>query len=133
MARVMGIGGVFFKCQDPEALRKWYRELMGFDVQPWGGVAFAFDRRDKPGVGYTVWGPFESDTKYFEPSTKPFMLNLCVDDLEGMLAQLHQAGASVLDRREDGENGKFGYVMDPEGNLLELWEQIDSDPSVKTG
>ena len=129
MAKVTGIGGVFFKSLDPQALREWYRDLMGFDVQSWGGTQFLFNRRDRPGIGYTVWSPFEADTKYFEPSRQPFMLNLRVDDLDGMLAQLRNAGAEVLDRREDGENGKFGYVLDPEGNLLELWEQSDDDPS----
>lgn len=130
MAKVTGVGGVFFKSKDPAGLRQWYRERMGVDVQPWGGAQFFFNRRDRAGVGYTVWNPFEANTKYFEPSDKPFMFNLRVDDLEAMLAQLREAGARVLDRREDGENGKFGYVMDPEGNLLELWEQSDDDPYV---
>lgn len=129
MAKAVGIGGVFFKCSDPKALSEWYRERLGIEVQPWGGAAFAFDRRDKPGkVGYTVWTPFAADTKYFEPSDKPFMINLRVDDLQAMLAELRSAGARVLDRAETGENGKFGYVVDPDGNLLELWEQSDDDP-----
>ena len=130
MAKVLGIGGVFFKSSDPAALSRWYRERLGVDVQPWGGAQFLFDRRDKPGVGYSVWNPFPADTKYFEPSDKPFMVNLRVDDLEGMLAELRAAGARVLDRREDGPNGKFGYVVDPDGILLELWEQSDDDPTV---
>ena len=130
MAKVTGIGGVFFKSQDPAALLRWYRDRLGVETQSWGGAQFFFDRRDRPGIGYTVWSPFAADTTYFEPSQKPFMLNLRVDDLEGMLAQLRAAGARVLDRREDAENGKFGYVMDPEGNLLELWEQCDEDPYV---
>ena len=130
MAKVTGIGGVFFKSQDPAALREWYRSHMGLDVQSWGGAQFLFTRRDRPGVGYTVWTPFETTTKYFEPSDKPFMVNFRVDDLDAMLAQLRQEGAQVLDRREDAENGKFGYVMDPEGNLLELWEQARDDPYV---
>src|SRR5207248_1628609 len=130
MAKVLGIGGVFFKSGDPAALSRWYREHLGVDVQPWGGAQFLFDRRDKPGVGYSVWNPFPTDTKYFEPSDKPFMVNLRVDDLEGMLADLRAAGARVLDRREDGPNGKFGYVVDPDGILLELWEQSDDDPTV---
>lgn len=130
MAKVTGIGGVFFKANDAAALREWYRTQMGIDVQSWGGTAFLFNRRDKPGVGYTVWSPFAADTKHFQPSAKPFMINMRVDDLEGMLAALRAAGAQVLDRREDAENGKFGYVVDPEGNLIELWEQSDDDPYV---
>lgn len=130
MAKITGVGGVFFKSSDPDALRQWYREQLGIETESWGGTQFFFNRRDKPGIGYTVWSPFKADTKYFDPSTKPFMINLRVDDLEAMLAQLRAGGAQVLDRREDGENGKFGYVVDPEGTLLELWEQCDDDPYV---
>ena len=130
MARVVGIGGVFFKSEDPSALGRWYQAHLGVDVQPWGGAAMYYNKRDRPGVGYTVWSPFAADTKYFEPSTKPFMINLRVDDLDAVLAQLRAAGAHVLDRGEEGENGRFGYVLDPEGNLLELWQQSDNDPYV---
>lgn len=122
MAEVTGIGGVFFKADDAESLRKWYADKLGFDVQDWGGTQFPLDR-DRPEGGYAVWSPFPADTKYFEPSDKAFMINLRVDDLDGMLEQLRAAGARVLDRREDMEGfGSFGYVLDPEGNLLELWE-----------
>ena len=124
MAQVTGVGGIFFKATDPPALREWYRTHLGIEVQDWGGAQFLFDR-DRPGLGSTVWNPFEATTKYFEPSDKPYMLNLRVDDLEGILAQLRQQGARVLERREDGPFGKFGYVVDPEGTLLELWEQAD--------
>ncbi len=131
MASVTGVGGVFFKSTDPEALRAWYRTHLGIEPQPWGGTQFFFNRRDKPGVGYTVWSPFKADTTYFAPSTQPFMINLRVDDLEALLESLRAAGVEVIDsRREDGENGKFGYAMDPEGNLLELWEQNDEDPYI---
>ena len=125
---------MFFKSRDPDALRTWCRERMGVEVQPWGGAQFLCNRRDRPGVGYTAWNPFRDDTTCFAPSERPFMINLRVDDLEGMLTRLRAAGAQVLDRREDrragGENGKFGYVMDPDGDLLELWEQNDDHPYV---
>ena len=130
MAKVVALGGVFFKSNDPDALRAWYRDRLGVDVQPWGGAQFMHNKRDSAGVGYVVWNPFDAATSYFEPSAKPFMVNLRVDDLEAMLAQLRSSGAQVLDRRDDGDNGKFGYVMDPEGNLLELWEQAARDPYV---
>jgi catechol 2,3-dioxygenase-like lactoylglutathione lyase family enzyme len=130
MAKVTGVGGVFFKSRDPKALGAWYRDHMGVDVQSWGGAPFLWNRRDKPGIGYTVWSPFPEDTTHFDPSEKPFMVNLRVDDLEGMLRQLRDAGATVLDRFEKAENGSFGYVLDPEGNLLELWEPSDDDPYV---
>ncbi|MEZ4456816.1 MAG: VOC family protein [Gemmatimonadales bacterium] len=130
MARVTGIGGVFYKARDAAALRTWYQERLGVDVQDYGGAQFLFNRRDKPGVGYAVWSVFGEDSKYFDPSDKPYMVNFRVGDLDGMLADLRAAGARVLDRREDAPNGKFGYVVDPEGTLLELWEQSDDDPYV---
>jgi catechol 2,3-dioxygenase-like lactoylglutathione lyase family enzyme len=130
VARVHGIGGLFFKARDPEALGAWYREHLGFDVQSWGGACFHWNRTDRAQRGYTVWSPFAEDTRYFEPSTRGFMLNLRVDDLDATLEALRAAGAQVLERREDGPNGKFGYVLDPEGLLLELWQPAPDDPEV---
>jgi catechol 2,3-dioxygenase-like lactoylglutathione lyase family enzyme len=118
MAKVLGIGGVFFKSKDPKALSAWYRDKLGMDVQSWGGVVFENEAKGSQ----TVWNAFSADTKYFEPSDKPYMLNLRVDDLAALLSQLRAAGANVLDRSSDDDNGKFGYVVDPDGNLLELWE-----------
>ena len=129
MANVLGVGGIFFKSSDPDALRAWYRQNLGIEAESWGGTAFLFDRRDKSGVGCTVWTPFKSDSKHFDPSTRPFMVNLRVDDLEAALTRLRAGGAQVVEgRREDAENGKFGYVVDPDGTLIELWEQSDPDP-----
>jgi catechol 2,3-dioxygenase-like lactoylglutathione lyase family enzyme len=128
--RVTGIGGVFFKAHNPASLGAWYRDRLGFDVQDWGGAAFHWNRRDRAGEGYTVWAPFASDTRYFEPSDKPFMLNLRVDDLDAVLATLRSEGVRVLERREDTEQGRFGYCLDPEGNLLELWEPAANDPTL---
>ena len=128
MAKVVAIGGVFFKSKDPDRLRSWYREGLGIECEPWGGKPFVHDKRDSPGVGYTVWSPFPEETEYFAPSEKPYMINMRVDDLDGVLERLREAGAKVLDRREEGENGRFGYVVDPEGNLLELWQQANPDP-----
>jgi catechol 2,3-dioxygenase-like lactoylglutathione lyase family enzyme len=119
MAKVTGIGGVFFKSRDPARLRKWYAERLGLDVQSWGGVIFSSNESD----AYTVWNPFSADTKYFEPSKKDHMINFRVDDLDALLAQLRSAGERMLDERATkDENGKFGYVLDPEENLLELFE-----------
>jgi catechol 2,3-dioxygenase-like lactoylglutathione lyase family enzyme len=118
MATVLGIGGIFMKSPDPEKLRIWYRDTLGLDLEPWGGALFW----SKPEKSYSLWNPFAADTKYFEPSTREFMINLRVDDLDGLLADLRRKGANVLDRREDGEQGKFGYVVDPDGTLLELWQ-----------
>jgi catechol 2,3-dioxygenase-like lactoylglutathione lyase family enzyme len=128
--RVHGIGGIFFKARDPKALGEWYREHLGFDVLSWGGAVFGWDRRDTGGKAYSVWAPFGEDSKYFQPSDKPFMLNLRVDDLDAVLAALREEGCQVLDRREEMENGKFGYVVDPEGLLIELWEPAEADPGL---
>ncbi|GAB3335498.1 VOC family protein [Marilutibacter aestuarii] len=120
--RVHGLGGIFFKAEDPEALGAWYAEHLGVGVQAWGGAVFPWRRADTGQDAFTVWSPFKATTEYFKPSDKPFMLNFRVDDLEATLAALREEGCNVLDRREDGEQGRFGYVMDPEGHLVELWE-----------
>lgn len=126
--RVHGIGGVFFKARDPQALSQWYARHLGFPIEQWGGAVFDWTRPEGAAPGCTLWTPFAADTKYFEPSDKGFMLNLRVDDLDGVLAALREEGVDVLDRREDGEMGKFGYIVDPEGTLLELWEPPAASP-----
>ncbi len=123
MARVTGIGGVFFKAKDPQQLADWYRTHLGMNVEAWGGVAFRWVTDDNPaGVGTTVWSPFAADTSYFEPSDAPFMINYRVQDLHGLLLALRAAGCRVQDDVEESEFGKFGWVIDPEGNKLELWQ-----------
>ncbi|MGN6514106.1 MAG: VOC family protein [Lysobacteraceae bacterium] len=120
--RVHGIGGVFFKARDPAALAAWYARHLGFPVSEWGGAQFDWRRADDGREAGTAWAPFPEDTGYFAPGEKPYMLNLRVDDLDGLLQALRAEGCQVLDRREDGELGAFGYVVDPEGTLLELWQ-----------
>ena len=120
MATVLGIGGVFVRSKDPDALRAWYRDLLGLDIQDWGGAQLW----STPGT-YGVWSAFRADTTYFAPSEREFMVNLRVDDLDALLARLRAAGARVLDRREDSSDGTFGYVVDPDGTLLELWQPPD--------
>ena len=140
MARVTGIGGVFFKAQDPTQLSAWYQKHLGIAsggdevvAFPDGTVTFHWRERGNPDrVGYTVWGPFRQDTNYFEPSTKPFMLNFRVDDLDGMLTQLRRAGVQVDDKVEAYEYGRFGWAMDPEGNRIELWEPAEGKPPART-
>lgn len=121
MKRVTGIGGVFFKARDPKALGEWYRKHLGIDVSEWGGAAFRW-ADDSAGGGTTIWSPFKDDTAYFAPSTSPFMINYRVADLHALLAQLRAEGCEVQDKVEESEHGKFGWVMDPEGNKLELWQ-----------
>ncbi|MEJ6001399.1 VOC family protein [Paucibacter soli] len=123
MQRVTGIGGIFFKARDAEALRAWYQRHLGIDVQPWGGAAFSWaDGQGKPCGGSTIWNIGAADNDYYAPSTAPFMINYRVADLQALLAALRAEGCQVLDKTEDSEYGKFGWVMDPEGNKVELWE-----------
>ncbi|MET3105606.1 catechol 2,3-dioxygenase-like lactoylglutathione lyase family enzyme [Oxalobacteraceae bacterium GrIS 2.11] len=123
MKRVVGIGGVFFKAQDPEKLRDWYRDHLGFDVDKWGGVVFQpSGTSDSVENEKTVWSLFKNDSTYFAPSSQPFMINYRVDDLHALLAQLRIEGCTVDAKVDESEYGKFGWVMDPEGNRVELWE-----------
>ena len=124
MQRVTGIGGIFIKSAQPEQLRAWYQQHLGLDVQPWGGTAFRWqaDGRTEPDGGATVWSVMEADSPYFAPSAAPFMVNYRVDDLHAMLAQLRAAGCAVDDKVDESDYGKFGWVMDPDGTRVELWQ-----------
>jgi predicted enzyme related to lactoylglutathione lyase len=123
MNRVTGIAGIFFKSQDPKALGAWYKTHLGIDLEEWGGAAFRWKGPGNlEGVGTTVWSPFAADTSYFAPSTAPFMINYRVEDLLALLAVLRAEGVQVEGRVEESEYGKFGWVIDPEGNKLDLWQ-----------
>jgi predicted enzyme related to lactoylglutathione lyase len=123
MKRVTGIGGVFFKSRDPKALGDWYRQHLGLNIEEWGGVAFRWTTPENPtGIGTTMWSPFKNDTAYFAPSTASFMINFRVDDLDALLSALRAEGCDVDVKVEVSEYGKFGWVMDPEGNRVELWQ-----------
>jgi predicted enzyme related to lactoylglutathione lyase len=119
MARITGIGGIFIKARDPEALKAWYARHLGLDIGAWGGLVFS--NADDP-AGQTVWSVFAADSSYFAPSTAPFMVNYRVDDLDALLRQLRAEGCAVDDKTDTSEQGHFGWVMDPEGNRLELWQ-----------
>ena len=123
MQRVTGIGGVFFHAKDPARLRDWYKKHLGIDVQDWGGAAFPWaDADGKPTGGTTVWSIGQAGNDYFAPSKAPFMVNYRVADLHALLAALRKEGCDVLEKVDESEFGKFGWVMDPEGNKVELWE-----------
>jgi predicted enzyme related to lactoylglutathione lyase len=123
MKRVTGIGGVFFKAKDAAALRGWYKTHLGIDVQPWGGAAFDWvDAEGKPVGGTTAWHVAPEDSDMFAPSRAPFMVNYRVDDLHALVAALRAEGCQVLDKVDESEYGKFAWVIDPEGNKVELWE-----------
>jgi predicted enzyme related to lactoylglutathione lyase len=121
MRRVTGIGGIFFKAKDPVALRAWYQEHLGIDVQAWGGAAFSWGGPSgEPGT--TIWSVSGSEGEPFGSNPAPFMINYRVADLKGLLEALRSEGCDVLDKTDDSEYGKFGWVVDPEGNKVELWE-----------
>ena len=123
MKRVTGIGGIFFKSKDPTALGAWYKTHLGIDVQEWGGVSFQWKGPDNPeGGGTTVWSPFAADTNYFAPSSASFMINYRVEDLHALMAQLQAEGVQIEGKVEESEYGKFGWVIDPDGNKIELWQ-----------
>lgn len=123
MKRVTGIGGIFFRARDPVALREWYRTHLGIDVQEWGGAAFTWtDESGKPAGGTTVWSIGGGEDDCFAPSSAPFMVNYRVADLASLLQTLRDEGCNVLEKTDDSEYGKFGWVMDPEGNKVELWQ-----------
>lgn len=123
MQRVTGIGGVFFKARDPQALAAWYQRHLGVPVEDWGGAVFRWAGEHNPGgTGTTTWSPFKADTDYFAPSTAPFMINFRVADLHALLAALRAEGCTVDDKVDESPYGKFGWVMDPEGHRVELWE-----------
>ena len=123
MKRVTGIGGIFFKSKDPKTLAEWYRVHLGLNVEEWGGVAFKWTSSDNPtGIGTTIWSPFKEETEYFAPSKSSFMINYRVEDLDRLLGQLRAEGCKVDEKVQDSEYGKFGWVSDPDGNRLELWQ-----------
>jgi len=116
MARVLGLGGVFFKAADPAAVRDWYARVLGFEVHDWGGAVFGH-----PKVGATNWSPFDADSRYFEPSDAPFMVSFIVDDLDGVLAKAASEGVSPTGR-QDEDLGRFAWLVDPAGVKIELWQ-----------
>ena len=123
MKRVTGIGGIFFKAKDAPALRAWYQRHLGIDVQNWGGAAFSWtDSAGNPTGGMTVWSVGPQDGEQFAPGRASFMVNYRVEDLHALVTALKAEGCSVLDKIDESEFGKFAWVMDPEGNKVELWQ-----------
>jgi predicted enzyme related to lactoylglutathione lyase len=125
MARVTGIGGIFFKSRgDHAALSAWYQQHLGIPLESWGGAVLRWPDDTGPDKGLTVWNVAKADTKWFAPSESSFMINYRVDDLEALLAALREAGVEVLSGPESHENGKFAWILDPEGNKVELWQPM---------
>ncbi len=123
MKRVTGIGGIFFKSESPDKMREWYHKHLGMKPDDYGGLSFEWRDKDDPEkTGYTVWSIFPADTKYLDPGNASFMINYRVEDLHGLLELLRTEGVEVEDKIEESEFGKFGWIIDPDGNKIELWE-----------
>jgi predicted enzyme related to lactoylglutathione lyase len=123
MKRVTGIGGIFIKSADPARMREWYKARLGINIEEWGGTAFAWRGAENPeGIGTTVWNIFDASSNYFDPSRSTFMVNYRVADLVALIAALRTEGCNVSDKIDESEYGKFGWVFDPDGNKIELWE-----------
>ena len=125
MKRVTGIGGVFFKSKDPEKTKEWYRKHLGIKSGRYGGTFEWRHSEDASKKGYTAWTPFTKDSDYFDPSDKEFMYNYRVVDLEKLLDVLRKEGVEVVGEMEEYDYGKFGWIMDPDGQKIELWEPND--------
>jgi predicted enzyme related to lactoylglutathione lyase len=125
--RVTGLGGIFFKCREPQKLKEWYRDHLGFGITEWGAT-FVWGDSDpaKKTVSRTEWSPFKEDTTHFAPSDLPYMFNYRVDDLENLLATLRSENVEVVGEMQTYPYGKFGWIVDPEKRKIELWEPIDT-------
>lgn len=125
VGRVTGIGGIFFKSENPEQTRQWYYKNLGLEPNDYGSM-FEFRESDSKEIAYLQWSPFNSSTNYFEPSQKDFMINYRVENIEALVEQLKESGVTIVDSVETYEYGKFIHIMDPDGNKVELWEPVDS-------
>jgi predicted enzyme related to lactoylglutathione lyase len=123
--RVTGIGGIFFKCKSPQKMKEWYQANLGLNTDKYGAVFEWFQGADSTKKGFSQWSPFKETTKYFEPSTKDYMINYRVENLESLVQELKKNGVTVVDTIESVEYGKFVHILDIEGNKLELWEAND--------
>jgi len=125
MEKVTGVGGIFFKCDDPQKVRNWYAQNLGLVVNEYGSL-FEFRNKKRPKESNTLaWTPFSSDTSYFAPSKKEFMINYRVENLTDLVSELRKNGVTICDEIQEFDYGKFIHIMDPESNKIELWEPVD--------
>ncbi|MCZ4317688.1 VOC family protein [Aequorivita viscosa] len=122
--RVTGIGGIFFKTNDPDKTKEWYKNHLGLNTDNYGCTFWWLDENGNKCS--TQWSPFAADTKYFSPSDKEFMINYRVENLVELLKLLKEEGVTIVGEMEEYDYGKFGWILDPEGNKIELWEPVDS-------
>ncbi len=120
IGRITGVGGIFIKSKDPKALARWYRDVLGVHLEPWGGAMFRYDAPGHPPV--VTWNAFPNTTDYMSPSTREFMIDFAVDDLDAYLVRLKEKGVTVLKSEDDGPAGKFAWILDPDGAKIELWQ-----------
>lgn len=125
MKKVTSIGGIFFKCKDPNKMNDWYKTHLGLSTNQYGSVFEWRQGEDPTKKGFTQWSPFEEKTKYFEPSAKDFMINYRVENIEALVAELQKNGVTIVDTIETYDYGKFVHILDAEGNKVELWEPND--------
>ncbi|MFH7013100.1 VOC family protein [Flavobacterium sp. FlaQc-52] len=125
MKKVTGIGGIFFKCNNPDKMKEWYKAHLGLDTNEYGATFEWKEASDSTKNGSTQWSPFPETTKYFEPSAKDFMINYRVADLEALVEELKKEGVTIVDTIETYEYGKFVHIIDMEGNKIQLWEPYD--------
>lgn len=124
--KVTGIGGIFFKCKDPKKMTEWYSQNLGLETNPWGGATIKWhEGYDSTRKGQTEWQPFPDSTKYFEPSSKDFMIDYRVSNLEALVKEFKKNAVTIVDTMQIVDFGKFIHILDPEGNKVELWEPID--------
>jgi predicted enzyme related to lactoylglutathione lyase len=123
--KVTSIGGIFFKCKDPDKMKDWYQKNLGLNTNKYGAVFEWYQGADSTKKGFTNWNPFKETTKYFEPSTKDFMINYRVDNLNALVEELKKSGVTILDTIETYNYGKFVHILDVEENKVELWEPND--------
>jgi predicted enzyme related to lactoylglutathione lyase len=125
--KATGIGGIFFKCKDPKKIREWYSKNLGLNTNSYGAVFEWRQGADTTKKGFTQWSPFKETTKYFAPSSKDFMINYRVENLDALLIQLKKDSVTIVDTIETADYGKFIHIMDIEGNKIELWEANDAE------
>ena len=118
--RITGIGGIFVVSKNPKALAAWYRDVLGISLEPWGGATFRYDATGHPAVA--VWNAFPEGESYLAPSRRDFMLDFAVDDLDAFLTRLEARGVTILKRDDSDPNGKFAWILDPDGTKIELWQ-----------
>jgi predicted enzyme related to lactoylglutathione lyase len=125
MKKVTGVGGIFFKCKDQKKITEWYAKHLGLETNPYGATFEWYEGSDSTKKAQTQWTPFAENSKYFEPSTKDFMINYRVENLEALVEELKKEEVIIVDKMETYDYGKFIHILDEEGNKIQLWEPID--------